>query len=59
VAQAQEDVRWTRREKEYLDKERALMAGTPGWVVGKRRYLTQWDDKFDREVLDKRMPGPY
>ena len=57
--QAKEDVRWLRREKEYLDNERQLMADVPGWVVGKRRYFTQWEDKPDREVLDTRKPGPF
>jgi hypothetical protein len=57
--QAKEEVRWTAREKEYLDNERALMAAVPGWVVGKRRYLTQWDDRPDRDVLDTRKPGPW
>ena len=59
VMQAKEEVRWTAREKEYLDNERALMAAVPGWVVGKRRYLTQWDDRPDRDVLDTRKPGPW
>lgn len=57
--QAQEEVRWTSRQKEYLDNERALMAGVPGWVVGKRRYLTQWEDRPDRDVLDLRKAGPW
>ena len=59
VMQAKEDVRWLRREKEYLDNERQLMAGVPGWVVGKRRYFTQWEDKPDRDVLDLRKAGPW
>ena len=54
MAQAKENVRWERREKEYLDNERELMAGNEGWVVGKRRYMTQWEDKPDRDLLDMR-----
>lgn len=58
VAQAAEDVRWARREKELLDNERALMAGAPGgagaWVVGKRRFATQFEDKPDRDAVDPR-----
>ena len=54
VAQAKENVRWDRREKEYLDNERALMGGVEGWVVGKLRYATQWEDKPDRDLLDTR-----
>jgi hypothetical protein len=59
VAQAAENVRWQRRQKELLDGERTLMQGTEGWVVGKRRYLTQWDDRPDVDVLDKRKLGPW
>ena len=59
VMQAREEVAWLAREKEYLDNERALMAGTPGWTVGKRRYLTQWEDRPDRDVLDTRRPGAW
>lgn len=59
VLQAQEEVRWNARQKEYLDNERALMGNVPGWVVNKRRYLTQWEDRPDREVLDMRKSGPW
>ncbi len=45
VEQAREDVRWSRRQAELLDGERKLMANVPGWVVGQRRYFTQWEDK--------------
>lgn len=54
VLQAQEDVRWARREKEILDNERALMANVPGWVVNKRRYATQFEEKPDRDAVDPR-----
>ena len=57
VAQASEDVRWLRRQKEFLDAERALMANVPGWTVGRRRYATQWETKPDVDVLDLRKPG--
>jgi GRIM-19 protein len=58
VLQAQENARWLRRQKEYLDNERALMGNEPGWVVGKRRYITTFDDKPDIDVLDSRKVGP-
>ncbi len=45
VEQAREDVAWERRQKELLDGERALMKDVKGWVVGRRRYFTQWEDK--------------
>ena len=59
VEQAREDVAWERRQKESLDKERSLMASVSGWVVGQRRYLTQWEDKPDKDQLDTRKPGPW
>jgi hypothetical protein len=59
VEQAREDVAWERRQKEILDKERSLMASVSGWVVGQRRYLTQWEDKPDKDQLDTRKPGPW
>ncbi len=59
VEQAREDVAWERRQKEILDKERSLMASVSGWVVGQRRYLTQWEDKPDKDQLDVRKPGPW
>ena len=57
VMQAREEVRWAARQKEMLDNERELMAHKPGWVVNKRRYFTQWEDRPDRDVLDLRKPG--
>ncbi len=57
--QAQENVRWERRQKEYLDKERELMSKVDGWVVGKRRYFTQFEDKPDVDLLDKRKLGAW
>lgn len=59
VLQAQENVRWERRQKEYLDRERELMKDVPGWVVGQRRYFTQFEEKPDADVLDKRKIGPW
>jgi len=61
VEQAREDAAWERRQKEILDRERALMHAAPGgaWVVGQRRYLTQWEDKPDKDQLDVRKPGPW
>ncbi len=59
VLQAQEDVRWLRRQKEILDGERALMAKVPGWVVGQRRFFTSWEDKPDVDSLDRRKTGPW
>jgi hypothetical protein len=55
VEQAREDVQWERRQKECLDGERDLMKGVKGWVVGSRRYFTQWEDKPDKDVLDPRV----
>ena len=57
VAQAAEDVRWQRREKELLDNERALMSNVPGWVVGKRRFATQFEERPDRDAVDLRRPS--
>lgn len=59
VMQAREEVAWTARQKELLDNERRLMAGVPGWVTGRKRYFTQWEDRPDRDVLDKRKLGPW
>ena len=59
VEQAREDVAWERRQKELLDGERALMAGVKGWVVGGRRYLTQWEDRPNKDQLDQRKPRPW
>ena len=59
VEQAREDVRWERRQKEALDAERALMGAVPGWVVGRRRYFTQPEDRPDKDVLDQRRVGPW
>ena len=59
VEQAREDAAWSRRQAELLDNERALMAGVGGWVVGRRRYFTQWEDKPDKDQLDQRKPGPW
>ena len=55
VEQAREDVQWERRQKECLDGERDLMKGVKGWVVGSRRFFTQWEDKPDKDVLDPRV----
>jgi hypothetical protein len=55
VEQAREDVQWERRQKECLDGERDLMQHVKGWVVGGRRYFTQWEDKPDKDVLDQRV----
>ena len=57
VEQAREDVQWERRQKECLDNERDLMQHAKGWVVGGRRYFTQWEDKPDKDVLDQRVSG--
>jgi len=59
VLQAQEDARWLRRQKEVLDRERELMAGKPGWVVGKSRFWTQAEKRPDMDVLDTRKTGPW
>lgn len=59
VEQARENVQWERRQKELLDNERALMAHVPGWVVGGRRFFTQWEDRPDKDQLDPRKPGPW
>ncbi len=62
VMQAREDVRWERRQKEYLDAERDLMhnkKGDAAWVVGRRRYFTQQGDKPDLDVLDGRKIGAW
>ncbi len=59
VKQAQEDVRWSRRQAELLDAERDLMKDVPGWVVGQRRYFTSWEDRPDIDSLDRRKPGPW
>jgi hypothetical protein len=59
VKQAQEEVRWLRRQKELLDGERELMRHVPGWVVGQRRYFTSWEDRPNVDVLDKRKAGPW
>ena len=59
MLQAAEDARWLRRQKELLDGERALMAGTPGWVVNKPRYFTQGESRPDLDVLDARKIGPW
>ena len=59
VEQAREDAAWARRQKEILDNERALMADVPGWVVGRRRYHTQWEDKPDKDAVDPRKLGPW
>ncbi len=58
MEQAKEDVAWERRQKECLDGERDLMKGVKGWVVGARRYYTQWEDKPDKDVLDPRVRQP-
>lgn len=57
--QAQENVRWLQREKEFLDAERKLMAGHADWVVGKRRYYTQFEDRPDTDALDSRKIGAW
>jgi hypothetical protein len=57
VLQAQEEVRWQRRQKELLDSERELMKNVPGWVVGQRRYYTSWEDRPNADVFDKRKIG--
>lgn len=59
VEQARENVRWERRQAEMLDNERELMKNVPGWVVGQRRYYTQWEDRPDVDVLDRRKAGPW
>ncbi len=50
---------WHRRQKEILDNERRLMANVPGWVVGQRRFYTQWEDRPDKDQLDPRKMGPW
>jgi len=57
VLQAQEEVRWQRRQKELLDTERELMKSVPGWVVGQRRYYTSWEDRPNADLFDKRKIG--
>jgi hypothetical protein len=59
VQQAREDVSWERKQKECLDGERKLMENVHGWVVGGRRYFTQWEDKPDKDALDQRRIGPW
>lgn len=59
VEQAREDVSWERKQKECLDGERKLMENVHGWVVGGRRYFTQWEDKPDKDALDQRRIGPW
>lgn len=59
VMQAQENVRWERREKEYLDNEREAMKKVDGWQVGKKRFYTQFEDKPDIDALDTRKLGPW
>jgi len=59
VEQAREDVSWERKQKECLDGERKLMSGVDGWVTGKRRYFTQWEDRPDKDTLDQRRIGPW
>ena len=60
MEQAREDARWERRQAEIRDNERRLMsATTPGWVVGRRRFFTQWEDRPDKEALDARKIGPW
>lgn len=59
VEQARENVRWIRRQKELLDGERELMKDVPGWVVGQRRFYTQWEEKPGIDHLDQRKPGPW
>jgi hypothetical protein len=59
VLQAKEDAAWLRKQKEFLDAERELMADKPGWVVNKRRYFTQWEDRPDMDVLDQRKIGAW
>ena len=59
VEQKRADINWERRQKECLDWERELMKGDPSWVVGKRRYATQHEDKPDKDLLDQRRLGPW
>jgi hypothetical protein len=35
------------------------MASRPDWVVGKRRFFLQWEDKPDIDCLDPRKLGPF
>lgn len=55
VLQAKEDASWERRHKEYLDRERGLMAAVPGWVVHKPRFYTQAETRPDIDALDPRF----
>jgi len=55
VLQAREDASWARRHAEYLDRERELMAGVPGWTVHKSRFYTQPEGKPDIDTLDPRF----
>jgi len=58
--QAQENVKWQRKQKEFLDKERELMSDVDGWVVGRRRFFTQWEDKPDIDrATTSRQFSPY
>ena len=40
-------------------RERKLMASRPDWVVGKRRFFLQWEDRPDLDALDPRKIGPF
>lgn len=40
-------------------RERKLMAARPDWVVGKRRFFLQWEDRPDLDALDPRKIGPF
>jgi hypothetical protein len=59
VEQARENVAWEARQKALLDQERTLMKNVPGWVVGQRRYFTQWESKPDIDALHPGKPGPW
>jgi hypothetical protein len=39
--------------------ERKLMAARPDWVIGKRRFFLQWEDKPDIDCLEPRKIGPF
>eukprot|EP00127_Corallochytrium_limacisporum_P006669 Clim_evm48s232 gene=Clim_evmTU48s232 len=56
LLQAEEDRRFLREYKKYLEDEEKIMAGVPGWKVGERPYNTdRWVPPAEPPIAGTRL----